>query len=216
MAAKRWITVLFSSGGFQFDGREPVGRSNPGMAETVRAQPDIPVWKKSMSPARASGGKALPRTAARRVSYCVTAMEATALFFAFVIAAFFSGDRPLDRPGVYRQVEFLPDQLCQVACAYRLARNELLLDEHQRLALQLVGAVWTALARHQSGEAALVEAGPGLVVGRPRHSVFLGSFGHGGILDRYAAQHLIPDLDEIARVEEFVFLELWVARLSRV
>src|ERR1700733_13155032 len=89
MAARGWITVLCSSGGFQFDGREPVGRSNPGMAETVRAQPDIPVWRKSMSPARASGGKALPRAAARRVSYCVTAMEATALFFAFVIVAFF-------------------------------------------------------------------------------------------------------------------------------
>jgi hypothetical protein len=44
---------------------------------------------------------------------------------------FFSGDRPLDRPWVDRQAEFLPNQLCQLACPHRLARHKLLLDERQ-------------------------------------------------------------------------------------
>lgn len=63
---------------------------------------------------------------------------------------------------MYRKGELLPNQLCQFACPDRLARNKLLLDELQRLALQLMGSVWTALSGYQSGEAALVEDGLGL------------------------------------------------------
>jgi hypothetical protein len=43
MAAKRWITVLCSSGAFQFEGLAPAGRSNVRMAVTARAQPHMPV-----------------------------------------------------------------------------------------------------------------------------------------------------------------------------
>ena len=62
--------------------------------------------------------------------------------------SFFSGDRPLDRPGVYVEIEFLPDQLCQFARSHGLARDELLFDERQYLALQFMGTAWTALLRH--------------------------------------------------------------------
>jgi hypothetical protein len=48
---------------------------------------------------------------------------------------FFSGDRSLDRPGVNGEVEFLSNQLRQLACPHGLTRNELLLDERQRLSL---------------------------------------------------------------------------------
>src|SRR5487761_2120048 len=68
MAAKRWITVLCSLGAFQFGGREPACRSDVRMVVAARAQPHMPTWRKSISPERASGGKALPRAAARRVS----------------------------------------------------------------------------------------------------------------------------------------------------
>ena len=116
---------------------------------------------------------------------------------------------------MYRHVEFLPNQLCQLACPHRLACNELLLDERQRLALQLMGSLWTALSRYQSDEAALFEAGLGLVVCRPRYTVFLGGFGHRGHIDRYPAEHLILDLHEVAGVEEFAFLKLRIAHLLR-
>jgi hypothetical protein len=36
---------------------------------------------------------------------------------------------------VYGQVESLPNQLRQLACSHGLARDELLLDKRQRLAL---------------------------------------------------------------------------------
>jgi len=139
----------------------------------------------------------------------------TAVLSGLVIARLFSSDRSLDCSGVYRKGELLPNQLCQLACPHRLARNKLLLDELQRLALQLMGSVWTALSGYQSGEAALVEDGLGLVVGRPRYAVFFGGFGHGGLLHRHPAEHLILDLHEVARVEEIVFLKLRIAHLLR-
>ena len=185
------------------------------MVATARAQPHMPVRRKSISPARASGGNASPRAAARRVSYCVTAMDGlTALFSAFVIADVFfpATDRSIVL-GWIAKAEFLPDQLCQFARPHRLARNELLLDERQRLALQLMGSMWTALSGYQSSNAAFVEAGLGLVVGRPRHAVFLGGFGHRRVLDGDPAEHLILDLHEVARVEELIFLKLRIVHL---
>ena len=115
--------------------------------------------------------------------------------------------------GCIVEVEFLPNQLRQFARSHGLARDELLLDERQHLALKLMGTAWTALLRYQSGDAGFVEVGLGLVVGRPRHAVLLGGVGHGRVLDRDAAQHLVLDLHEVARIEEFVLLELRIAHL---
>ena len=144
------MTVLYSSGAFQFDGREPAGCSNALMVANARAHPHMPRRRKSISPARASGGNAFAEGGAAqsfvlryndgwlgRIVLCSSSSR-----------RFFSSDRSLDRPGVYVEVEFLPNQLCEFARPHGLARDELLFDERQCLALQFMGTAWTALLRY--------------------------------------------------------------------
>src|SRR5215831_1827340 len=89
------MTVPYSSGAFQFDGRELAGRSMAPLVANARAHPHMPRRRKSIRPARASGGNASPRADLRSVSYCVTAMDNSAeLLFASVIAVFFSRPPP--------------------------------------------------------------------------------------------------------------------------
>ena len=57
------------------------------------------------------------------------------------------------------------------------------------------------LLRHQPSDPGYIEACLGLIVGQPRDPVFLGCMGHRRILDRHAAQHLVLDLHDIARVD---------------
>jgi hypothetical protein len=61
---------------------------------------------------------------------------------------FFSSDRSLDRPGVYVEVEFFTNLLCDLARSHRLACHKLLFNERQRLALKFMRATWAALSRH--------------------------------------------------------------------
>ena len=55
----------------------------------------------------------------------------------------------------------------------------------------------------------------GLVVRRPRDAVLLGGLRHRRVLDGDAAQHLVLDLHDVARIEELAFLELRIADLLR-
>ena len=185
------------------------------MVATARAHPHMPRRRKSSSPARASGGSASPRAAPRRVSYCVTTdgWLRALLLGALIARVFFPATARSIVLGWIVEVEFLPNQLCELARSHRLARNELLLDERQRLALKLMRTVRTALSRHQSSNAAFVEAGLGLVVRRPRNAVLLGGGGHRRVLDRDTAQHLVLNLHEVVRIEELVLLKLRIAHL---
>ena len=79
--------------------------------------------------------------------------------------------------------EFLLNQLHQLGRPNRLARDELLFDESQHLSLKLMRTARTALLGYQPSHPALVEVGPGLIVGRTRHAVLLGGIGHGRVLD---------------------------------
>src|SRR4051794_2844663 len=118
------MTVLCSSGAFQFDGREPIVCCGALMLASARAQPYMPRWRKSSRPARASHGSASPIAALLRLSYCVTTADNSAdLFWALVIGDFFSGTRSLDRPGMYGQLESLLNELREPARPHGLARH---------------------------------------------------------------------------------------------
>jgi hypothetical protein len=65
-----------------------------------------------------------------------------------VIVAFFSGDCPLDRPGMDLEPECLANVLRQFAGANRLALHEVLFDKRPHVASKLVGAAWPPLLRH--------------------------------------------------------------------
>src|SRR3954454_2245739 len=114
--------------------------------------------------------------------------------------SFFSGNRSLDRAGVYGQLEFLSNELREFARPYGRARHELLLDEGQHLALEFVRAAWTTLSGYQPSDAGVVEAGSGLVIRRSRHAVLLGGIGHRRVLDRNTAQQLVLNLHQVTRI----------------
>jgi hypothetical protein len=46
------------------------------------------------------------------------------------------------------EVEFLLNQFCQLARPHGLARDALLFDECQSIALQLMGTAWTSFLRY--------------------------------------------------------------------
>src|SRR5581483_483579 len=218
-AAKMCTTALCSSGIFQFGGREPDGRGGALIVATARAHPLMPRRRKSSSPVRASGGRAPPRTAPRKASYCITSTDDSAnCSCGCSSGSFFSGDRSFDRPGVDVEVELLPNQLRELASSHGLARYQLLLDERQRLPPKLVRAAGAALLWRQSSNAGSVEAGLGLVVCRPRHAVLLGGGAHRRVFDRDPAQHLVLNLNDVVRIEELVVLKLRIANMlgSRV
>src|SRR5436305_4814688 len=203
----------------KFGGRDRVGRCGAHMVASARAHPLMPRRRKSSSPVRASGGSASPRTTPRKASYCATTMDdSTNSFWGCSSRSFFSGDCSFDRPGVDVEVELLPDQLRELARSHGLARDELLLDKRQRLPSKLVRTARTALLRRQSSNAGFVEAGLGLVVGRPRHAVFLGGGAHRRIFGRDTAQHLVLNLNDVVPIEELVALKLRIAHMlgSRV
>src|ERR1051325_71492 len=144
--ARIWTTVRCSSGIVQFGGREPVGCGGAHIVATARAHPHIPRRRNSSSPVRTSGGSASPRAAARRASYCATTMDDSAnCCWRCSSGSFFSGDGALDRPGVDVEIEFLPNQLRELASSHGLAGNELLLDECQCLASKFMWTTGTAL-----------------------------------------------------------------------
>src|SRR3954447_2148023 len=193
----------------QFGGREPVGRCGAHMVATARAHPHIPPRRKSSSPVRALGGSASPRTAPRRASYCATTMDDSAnCCWRCSSGSFFSSDRSLDRSGVDVEVELLSNQLRECASSHGLARNELLLEECQRLALKFMRATRTALPRHQSSNTAFIKAGLGLIERRPRNAVLLGGGAHRRVFDRDPTKHLVFDLNDIVWIEELVLLKL--------
>src|SRR6266481_1833301 len=127
--------------------------------------------------------------------------------------SFFYGDRALDRSWVYVEAEFLPDQLRQFARSNGLARDKMLLDKYQRCALELVRAAWPPLLRHQPSDPRFVEAVLVLIVRRPRYAIFLRGLGHRRILHRHAAQHLVLDLHDVARVEKLAVAKLRIVDL---
>src|SRR5947209_4145760 len=176
----------------------------------------MPRRRKSSNPARASGGSMSPSTALRRASYCATNIDISAnASWRCSSRSFFSSDSALDRPGVDVEVELLPNQLCEFARSHGLPRDELLLDECQCLAPKLVGAMGTALLRHQPGKAGFVKAGLGLVVRRSRHPVFLGDGADRRVVDRDTAQHLVLDLNDVVRIEELVLVKLRIPNIFR-
>src|SRR5438552_3369884 len=130
-----------------------------------------------------------------------------------VMARFFYGDCSLDRPRVDIEIESLPDLLGQLARSNGLARDQLLLDKCQHRTPYLVRAAWTPLPGHQAGDPCFLEAGFGLIVRRPGHAVFLRRTGHRRALHRYAAQHLVLDLHDVARIEELAIVELRILDL---
>src|SRR6266436_10420574 len=209
--------ALCPSEAVQLNDNEPLGcRDTLALPiATARIHPHMPRRRKSMSPHRASGCSTPPSAALRRVSYWVTTLDGTSeLRVAFdVISEFFYGDRSLDRPRVYIQVEFLPDQLCQLARSNGLASDKLFLNKFQYLSLELVRAAWSPLLRHEPGDPRFVEAGLGLIVSRPRHTVFFRCVGDRRILERHAAQHLVFDLHNVAGVEELAVVEFRIVDL---
>src|SRR5205823_7378842 len=66
--------------------------------------------------------------------------------------SFFYGDRSLDRPRVYVQAEFLPNQLRQLARSNGLASDEVFLNKLQYWALELVRAAWPPLLRYEPSD----------------------------------------------------------------
>jgi hypothetical protein len=113
------------------------------------------------------------------------------------------------------EVEPLLDQPRKRASPDRLAGNKLGLEKRQDLVVELVGTARASLLGHQPCDAGFFEARPGLVIGRPRDPVFLSRIRHRRVLDGDPAQHLVLDLDEIARIEKLAFPELRIADLLR-
>ena len=146
------------------------------VAGRTRPSPHFPAGERASCPRGHRGGNALPRAAFRRVSYGVTQHRqarsnrslrwSSRSFFPAIARSIVLGCSP--------ESEFLLNQLQQLSRSNRLARDELLLDEGQHVALKLMGTVRTALLGYQPSHAALVEVGLGLIVGRPRHAVLLG------------------------------------------
>ena len=119
------------------------------MLAPARAHPHMPRRRKSISPYRASTGNASPRAALRRVSYCVTTVDRSAGSpFGLIIAEFFPSNGPLDRPGMYVQIEFLSNERGEFARPHRFTCDQLLFNERQCLALKFMRATWTALSGH--------------------------------------------------------------------
>ena len=85
--------------------------TNGLMAAKARAHPHIPRRRKSISPDRASGGSTSPKGDPAQ-SFVLRYNDGSApaeSSFALVIATFFSRGRPLDRPRVYVDIEFLSE-----------------------------------------------------------------------------------------------------------
>jgi hypothetical protein len=61
------------------------------------------------------------------------------------LRSFFSGDRSLDRSGVYVEIDLLSNKLRELASSHGFARDELLLHERQYFTLKFMGTAWTAL-----------------------------------------------------------------------
>src|SRR3974390_3555661 len=110
-------------------------------------------------------------------------------------------------------VEFVADQPRQLASANRLAWNQPRLQQRQDLAVNLVGTAWTWLLWDQSSNPGRIEVRLGLVVGWPGNTILVGNVCHGNVVDGDATQHLVLDLNGVARVEELASPKLWIAHL---
>ena len=79
-----------------------------------------------------------------------------------------------------------------------------------------MGLLGTALVRHQAGKAVLLEGRLRLVEGWPRKTEVRRRIRHGLAFGPHSAQHLVLDLDQIARIEEIVLEKQVVAHCFRV
>src|SRR3954447_21326518 len=169
------MMALRAQGSAGFERCAGIGSCRTLPTTRVRAQPHMPRRRKSIRPLRASGGSASPSAAMRRVSYWATTVDAPAEGFSAapgVIAKFFSTDDALDRPWMHIEVELFLDQSRQLACPDRLTRNEPCPEKRQDLALDLMRTAGPPLLGHQPRDARFLEVRLGLVISRPRDTVF--------------------------------------------
>ena len=156
------------------------------MVATARAHPPHAPAKKEQQPGTGFGRQRVAEGGAAQSFVLRYDVDGSAELFLAAASSrsFFSSDRSLDRPGVDVEIEFLSNQLREFARSHGLARDELLLDERQCLALKFMRAAWTALSAAPVQQRRLVEAGLGLVVRRPRNAVLLGGVGHRRVFDQ--------------------------------
>jgi hypothetical protein len=112
-----------------------------------------------------------------------------------------------------REIELLSQQLREcVGANHRIA--ELLLEQEFDDGVgQLVSVPGTGTLGDQARQAAAVVQRLGLIehgTGDPERR---GDYGDGSALDVSAAEHLVPDLHEVARVEELAALEQGISHL---
>lgn len=90
-----------------------------------------------------------------------------------------------------------------------------LANECEDLLGELVRLLGTALVWHQAGKTVLLEGRLCLVERWPRKTEVCRRIRHGLSFGPYAAQHLVLDLDQIARIEEILLEEQLVADVFR-
>jgi hypothetical protein len=64
------------------------------------------------------------------------------------------------------------------------------------------GPLGSPLLRHQAGKAVSLVGGAYMVERRPTDPEPVGHLGNGELVDSTAAQHLVPDLEQVAGIEE--------------
>jgi len=192
--------------------RVPIGSSGARPGTIMRAHAHMPRARKTLSPRRASAGKASPSIAERSTSYCAAIADETTNGQAPVraIPPFFYTEGALDRSRMHIETKFLANQLCQFACPNRFSGRELRFEKGQYVALDLVWTTRSTLPRDQTCHPSFLEVCPRLIEGRSRDTIFVGDLRHRCLLYRDPAQHLVLDLHGVVGIEESAFLELGI------
>ena len=101
-------------------------------------------------------------------------------------------------------VESLLDSLDKLLRSDGLVLPASFVDELHHFLVELVGSMGPSLLWDKSGEARLLEGLQCLVEGRARETKVRRAVSNGFLFDSNLPEHLVLDLNEIARVEELV------------
>ena len=123
------------------------------------------------------------------------------------LAFFWAGEGAFDTAGMHRETESRGDLVRQGPGGNGAVGAPTLVDQRHDRGRQFVRTFRAPRFGQQSGQALVGERGLGLVVGRTRQPKQRGGLGFGGPRESRVAQHLVLDLEQIARIEEVARLE---------